>query len=91
MVLFTSSSDIAHYLFSGVLGPDPGYVGAALVIGFCSAMLGRLLALSLVRRLSHPSLIAYALGIGLTVALTLLAVQMARQKVDWSFAPLCHA
>ena len=90
MVLFTSSSNVAHYVFTGVLTPDPGYVTAAAAVGFASALIGRLLALRLVRTLSHPSLIAFTLAAVLVVALGLLAVQMSRQRVDWSFASLCR-
>jgi len=89
MVLFTSSSNIAHYLAEGVLTPDPGYVCAAATLGFTSALAGRLLALRLVTRLSHPSLIAFILAGLLYVALALLAVQLARTPIDWTFAPLC--
>ena len=78
-------------LVQGVLAPDLGYVAAAACLGFSSALLGRLLALRLVRKLAHPSLIAFALATGLFVALGLLAAQIARQKADWSFAPLCRA
>lgn len=89
MVLFTSSSDLAHYSLQGVLVADPGYALACAAIGFTSALTGRLLALSAVRRVSHPSLIAFTLAGVLLVACALLAVQMAGQKADWAFAPLC--
>ena len=90
MVLFTSSSNIAHYLVEGVLAPDPGYVAAAAAIGFTSALIGRLLALRLVQRLAHPSLIAFILAGLLYLALALLTTQLARTPIDWTFAPLCR-
>ena len=90
MVLFTSSADIAHYAFQGILTPDPGYVSTLLCLGFLSAFIGRTLALKLVRRLSHPSYIAFVLGFVLLGSLSLLVVQVMHQKVDWNFAPLCH-
>lgn len=89
MVLFTSSSNVVHYVIKGVLSPDPGYVSAALIIGFSSALCGRLLALRLVRKLSHPSIIAFVLGGVLLVALALLIVNMTRDKVEWSFSSIC--
>ena len=89
MVLFSASSNVAHYLVKGVLAPDLGYVYSAMAIGFCSALIGRLLALRLVKKLSHPSLIAFVLGGVLLVALALLAVQVTRQKADWSFDSIC--
>lgn len=89
MVLFTSSSDIAHYLVEGVLNPDPAYMAAAGALGFTSALVGRLLAISIVSRLSHPSILAFTLGATLYVGLALLLMQMAQQPVDWSVASLC--
>jgi len=92
MVLFTSSSDVAHYLEQGTLA-DPGYlgyVGCAAAIGFCAALLGRILALRLVKKLSHPSLLAFVLGGVLLVGLALLVTQMAGAATDWSIEPLCH-
>ena len=89
MVLFTASSNVVHYLIKGALTAEPGYVSAALVIGFCSALCGRLLALRLVRKLSHPSLIAFVLSGVLLVAFALLIVDLAQAKIDWSFYNLC--
>ena len=89
MVLFTASSNVAHYLAQGILTPYPGYVLAAFVIGFIAALIGRLLALRIVAKVSHPSLIAFVLSGVLAAALGLLGVQMARQRDDWSFDPLC--
>ena len=88
MVLFTSSSDVAHYLSEGVLAPDLGYVLAAATLGFTSALCGRLLALRLVRVLSHPSLIAFTLGGLLLGACGLLLAQVAEQAPDFSVAPI---
>ena len=59
-----------------VLRPDPGYVAAAWALGFCSALAGRLLALTIVRRLSHPSLLAFTLGGTLFAGVALLLVQV---------------
>lgn len=89
MVLFTSSADIAHYAFEGVLSPDPRYVATLACLGFLSAFIGRTGALRLVRQLSHPSIIAFVLGLVLLLALALLCVQVVRAKPDWSFANLC--
>ena len=33
MIALTSSADVVHYLFEGVLEPDPGYVVWALLLG----------------------------------------------------------
>ena len=81
---------MVHYLLQGILSPDVGYVSVLFVIGFCAALLGRLLALRLVQRLSHPSLLAFVLAIALFIGLGLLGVQMASHPIDWSVAPLCH-
>jgi len=89
MVLFTSSSNIAHYLVKGVLRPYPLYVAAAATLGFFSALVGRLMAISLVQRLSHPSLIAFTLGFVLLIGLVLLIVQISRQPIDWGIESIC--
>ncbi len=88
MVFFTASSNVAHYLANGVLSPDLGYVGTFFLVGFASALLGRLLAIRLVRQFAHPSLIAFVLAALLAGAAALLAAQVARQKPDFSFAPI---
>lgn len=88
-VLFTSTSDIAHYLLNGTLRPDPGYVYTLLGLGFLSAFTGRVVAITLVARLSHPSLLAFLLATTLYVGLALLAYQMSTSPIDWSVDDLC--
>lgn len=89
MVLFTSSSDLAHYLDQGTLSPEPGYVAWLFCVGFVSALTGRVLAMTLVARLAHPSLLAFVLAASLFVALALLGVQMSSSPIDWAFGDLC--
>ena len=89
MILFTSSSNLVHYLFEGVLAPEPGYVVWGLCLGFISALTGRLLSLRLVHKLHHPSLLIFSLGILLLLALVLLIARSAGTPADWTFAPLC--
>ena len=48
------------HLVQGVLNPDPIYMAAAGTLGFTSALVGRLLAISIVSRLSHPSILAFS-------------------------------
>ena len=88
-VLFTSSSDLAHYLDQGTLSPEPGYVAWLFCVGFVSALTGRVLAMTLVARLAHPSLLAFVLAASLFVALALLGVQMSSSPIDWAFGDLC--
>ena len=89
MVLFTSSSDLAHYLDQGTLSPEPGYVLWLFCVGFVSALTGRVLAMTLVARLAHPSLLAFVLAASLFTALALLGVQMSSSPIDWAFGDLC--
>lgn len=89
MILFTSSSNLVHYLFEGVLTPQLGYVVWALGLGFCSALIGRLMTFHLVQKLHHPSLLIFSLGTILLLALALLIMRSAGLKENWIFAPLC--
>ena len=89
MIIFTSSSNLVHYLAAGILSPELGYVTWALCLGFSSALLGRLASLILAQRLDHPSLIVFALGSLLVVALLLLVANEATSSPQWSFSPLC--
>ena len=90
MILFTSSSDLVHYLFQGVLAPQPGYAAWALCLGFASAYLGRRVSYVLVQRLRHPSLLVFALGIILLLALALLVARSAGSAhTSWAFGVLC--
>ena len=82
MITFTSSADVVHYLFEGVLSPDPGYVVWALVLGFCSALTGRLLAVHATSRMHHPSLIVFALAAILFLSTMLLIVRSAQGKPE---------
>jgi uncharacterized membrane protein YfcA len=82
MITFTSSADVVHYLFEGVLSPDPGYVAWALVLGFCSALTGRLLAVHATSRMHHPSLIVFALAAILFLSTVLLIVRSAQGKPE---------
>lgn len=91
MVLFTSSSDVAHYLAQGTFTADPGYALVCMVIGFLAAFIGRFLALKIVKDLSHPSIIAFILAGVLAVALALVGVQMSRHGLEWDFSSLCDS
>ena len=82
MITFTSSADVVHYLFQGVLSPDPGYVVWALCLGFCSALTGRLLAVHATSRMHHPSLIVFALAAILFLSMALLIVRSAQGKPE---------
>jgi uncharacterized membrane protein YfcA len=87
MITFTSSADVVHYLFEGVLSPDPGYVAWALVLGFCSALTGRLLAVHATSRMHHPSLIVFALAAILFLSTVLLIVRSAQGKPECAPRP----
>ena len=89
MITFTSSADVVHYLFEGVLSPDPGYVVWALVLGFCSALTGRLLAVHVTSRMNHPSVIVFALGAILYISMGLLILRSAESKASWTFGDPC--
>jgi uncharacterized membrane protein YfcA len=89
MILFTSSSNLVHYLLEGVLAPQLGYVAWALVLGFCSALIGRLISFHIVQKLHHPSLLIFTLGAILLLALALLIARSVGSQENWAFAPLC--
>jgi len=89
MILFTSSSNLVHYLFQGVLAPQLGYAVWALGLGFSSALLGRLLSIRVVQRLNHPSIMVLTLGASLFLALALLVARSVGAPQNWRFAPLC--
>ena len=89
MITFTSSADVVHYLFQGVLSPDPGYVVWALCLGFCSALTGRLLAVHVTSRMNHPSVIVFALGAILYISMGLLILRSAESKASWTFGDPC--
>ena len=89
MILFTSSSNVVHYLADGSLDAHLGYVLWALALGFCAALLGRGAAIMLVQKLSHPSLIAFLIGGTLMVALFLLLLQMATEAPDFALKSMC--
>ena len=65
-------------------------VWAGALIGFFAALIGRMLALRIVQKLSHPSIIAYVLAGVLAAAFSLLLIQMRKQRADWSFESLCE-
>jgi uncharacterized membrane protein YfcA len=89
MILFTSSSNLVHYFFEGVLEPQVDYVVWALGLGFCSALIGRLMSFHLVQKLRHPSLLIFTLGVILLLALALLIARSTGSKENWVFASLC--
>ena len=89
MVLFTSSSDLVKYTFTGVLAPDMGYVVMAFIIGGCAATIGRMVGLRVTAKLTHPSLIAVVLAIVLYLALILLAIQVAGQSANFKIGNPC--
>ena len=65
-----------------MLSPDPGYVVWALVLGFCSALTGRLLAVHATSRMHHPSLIVFALAAILFLSTVLLIARSAQGKPE---------
>ena len=89
MITFTSSADVVHYLFEGVLTPYPGYVVWALCLGFCSALTGRLLAVTVTTRFSHPSIIVFALGFILWLSMGLLIARSAQDEPSFAFSNFC--
>ena len=89
MITFTSSADVVHYTFQGVLTPYPGYVVWALCLGFCSALTGRLLAVTVTTKFSHPSIIVFALGFILWLSMGLLIARSSQNEPDWEFSDFC--
>ena len=89
MITFTSSADVVHYTFQGVLTPYPGYVIWALCLGFCSALTGRLLAVTVTTKFSHPSIIVFALGFILWLSMGLLIGRSVGDDPDWEFSNFC--
>ena len=89
MEIFTSTSNVAHYLVQGVLTPWTSYVYVLGGVGFLSAFTGRVIALTLVSRLSHPSLLAFVLAAALYTSLVFLGIQISYAPIDWSFGDLC--
>jgi len=90
MILFTSSSNLVNYLVEGLLTPEKGYVCWAVTLGFTSAMLGRLASIYVIKRLNHPSLIVFSLGILLVIAMSLLIARSVQSPPNWTFLALCE-
>uniref|UniRef100_A0A7S0PXU7 Uncharacterized protein n=1 Tax=Coccolithus braarudii TaxID=221442 RepID=A0A7S0PXU7_9EUKA len=90
MIVFTSASNLVHYLSEGdVLKPMEGYVVLFAFLGFTSAFTGRMASMFCVRKLHHPSLIVFSLGALLVIATLLLIVRSIKTPPGWAFSDLC--
>ena len=89
MGLFTSCSNMAHYMIQGTLGPWSSYVYVLGLVSFLAAFTGRIIALTVVTRLSHPSVLSFLLAFALYAGLVLLVVQIVGNPIDWSVDDLC--
>jgi uncharacterized membrane protein YfcA len=89
MGLFTSCSNMAHYMIQGTLRPWSSYVYILGLVSFLAAFTGRIIALTVVTRLSHPSVLSFLLGFALYAGLVLLVVQIVGNPIDWSVDDLC--
>eukprot|EP01061_Rhynchopus_euleeides_P014033 TRINITY_DN24337_c0_g1_i1.p1 TRINITY_DN24337_c0_g1~~TRINITY_DN24337_c0_g1_i1.p1 ORF type:complete len:513 (+),score=222.44 TRINITY_DN24337_c0_g1_i1:88-1626(+) len=90
MIIWTTSSNIIHYSVGNDL--PWGYAGFFSALGFSGGLVGRYLAIRFVAKYNKQSLIAFALGVVLTISMILFAYRAATSsQADpwWPFAGPC--
>ena len=80
MILFTSASNVAYYVYHGELFWFYGYQWLLSFVAFFAALLGRLTSSVMATRLAHPSFIAFALALVLGVSVVLVVVRSAQVR-----------
>lgn len=91
MILFTSCSNVAYYVWHGELSWFQGYQWCVPAIAFVASLVGRTASVVVAARLSHPSVIAFALALVLAVSILLLIMKAALAEAAWAFGSLCSS
>ena len=89
MILFTSCSNVAYYVWHGELFWFQGYQWLVPSIAFFASLVGRAASVVVAARLSHPSAIAFALALVLAVSIVLLVLKASMAEAAWGFGSLC--
>ena len=89
MILFTSCSNVTYYVWHGELFWFQGYQWLVPTIAFFASLVGRTASVVVAARLSHPSVIVFALTLVLAVSIVLLVLKAALAEAAWGFGSLC--